>query len=442
MANVLKRLTEKSALLAPDIRSFKRQESSFVVLNLFVLAGLLLIHTLFSSLFGTPPRPLLIVLSVGFLINVIELIWIQGASFLGPDGIVALTWFTIGLNMTLGFSLASLSYRQDTQYFALFAAPVLQAAFRLRLSATVFVVLVSTILEFFWVWSYFQQHPQSHAGEYLSEYIEAGTISLIYAMVGIIVWNLVNQVRAKERDLTASLAALETTKERLLIEEKLAAVGRFSSAIAHEIRNPVAMISSALSTALKADLDNSEREQMFEIAGKEASRLEKLTTDFLAYARPRPPVKQIHELAEWIAYVADICRPKAAERQISIVTEASPGLRVSIDSGQIQQALLNLVMNAIEASSAGGAVNLRSSLYDGLIEIAIENGNGPIPPEVANRVFEPFFTTKPSGTGLGLAIAHNIARAHGGDVVLSRNSAASVQFSLTLPALAGESKES
>ena len=93
---------------------------------------------------------------------------------------------------------------------------------------------------------------------------------MIYAIVGILVWKLVNHLRSKQEDLATSLVALESAKEQLLIEEKLAAVGRFSSAIAHEIRNPVAMISSALSTAFKTDLNSAEREQMFEIAAKEA----------------------------------------------------------------------------------------------------------------------------------------------------------------------------
>ena len=323
MANVLKKLIRESLLLAPDFPSFKRQESIFIVLNLFVLAVLILIHTLFSSFFGTPPRLLLVVLAAGFLINVVELIWVQGAKVLSANGIVLLTWFTIALNMTLAFALASLSYRQDSQYFALLVAPILQAAFRFSFLATGAVVAGSAALEFFWVWNYFRSHPPSQ----INEYMEAGTISLIYAIVGVLSWTLVNHLRSKEADLATSLVALEQAKEQLLIEEKLAAVGRLSSAIAHEIRNPVAMISSALSTAFNDGLDSRERQEMFEIAAKEASRLEKLTTDFLAYARPRPPAKQPGDVAESIGYVADICRPRAAEKAVNIVADAPEGLR-------------------------------------------------------------------------------------------------------------------
>ncbi len=436
MANVLKQLIRESSLLAPDFVSFKRQESIFIVLNLFVLAVLLLIHTLFSSHLGSPPPLLMVVLAVGFLLYVLELIWLQGAQFLNPTGIVVLTWITIALNMALAFGLASLSYRQDTQYFALLVVPILQAAFRLSLRATIAVVTASTLLDFFWVWNYFRAHPPSQ----FNEYLEAGTISSIYAIVGILVWTLVNHLRAKEADLTASLVDLEQARERLLIEEKLAAVGRFSSAIAHEIRNPVAMISSALATAFHDGLDPAERQEMFEIAAKESSRLEKLTNEFLAYARPMPPAKQPGDVAESLTYVAEICRPRATEKAVAIETQTPDGLSANFDSGQVQQALLNLLMNAIEASPAGGIVHLRGIRDNGDVRIEVENTNGPIPRESVDRIFEPFLTTKPAGTGLGLAIARNVARGHGGELALSRNQHDSVQFSITIPAGTGKSE--
>ncbi len=432
MANVFQRLVRESSLLAPDFNSFRRQETTFVVLNLFVLAALLLTHTIFSSFLGLPPRILVLVLSAGFLANVIELIWLQGATLLSPAGMVALTWLTIGLNMTLAFALASLSYRQDTQYFALLAVPILQAAFRFSFRATVLVVTASVLLLLFWVWNYFRVHPPPD----LVEYLEAGTIAAIYVMVGVLVWILVNHLRDKQDELHASLAELGQAKEKLLVEEKLAAVGRLSSAIAHEIRNPVAMVSSALATASREGLSPAQRQEMFEIAAKEASRLEKLTTDFLRYARPRPPSKQLADLSDSIAYVADLCRPRAAERSIEIRTEPSEGLPAEMDTGQVQQALLNLVMNAIEASRGGDTVTLCGACWNGNVRVEVQNPNGPIPDGAVRRIFEPFFTTKPSGTGLGLALARNDARGHGGALVLVRNEPNLISFRVTLPAYA------
>ena len=432
MANVLNRFIRESSLLAPDFESFKRQESAFITLNLSVLAALLLFHTLFSSIFGTPPGSLIVVLATGFLLYVIELIWLQSAKFLTAGRIVGLTWASISLNTVLAFVLASLSYRQDAQYFALLVTPILQAAFRLQFAATIGVVAASAALDFFWVWNYFRLHPPPQ----VSEYVEAGTISLIYAMVGVLVWILVNHLRSKQSELAASIGELQAARERLLNEEKLAAVGRFSSAIAHEIRNPVAMISSALATAFQNGSDPAQRQEMFEIAAKEASRLEKLTSDFLAYARPRQPAKQCADIAESIAYVADICRPHALERGVTIRMDLPGQLYANIDSGQMQQAMINLVMNAVQASSPGSVVVLRGQTEGVSIRIDVESANGPIPADTADHIFEPFFTTRPGGTGLGLAIARNIARGHDGELALSQNRAGAVQFSISLPAAA------
>ena len=430
VADVLRRLIRESSLLGPDFRSFKRQEVTFVVLNLVLLVGLLSIHIAFPAYFGSPPPMLAAVLAAGLLANAVELIWLRGAKFLSPDRIITLTWATIALNISIAFTLASLSYRQDIQYFALMMAPILQAAFRLSLGATLLAVTACTSLTFFWVWNYFRLHPPAE----LNEYIEAGTFSLIYTITGLLVGTLVNRLRSKQADLANSLIELEQAKERLLIEEKLAAVGRFSTAIAHEIRNPVAMISSALATASSRGLDSTASQEMFEIAAKEASRLEKLTTDFLAYARPRPPSKQRGDVADSIAYVADICRPRAAEKAVVIRWEGPDGLWADIDGGQLQQALLNLAMNAIEASAPGGLVILRGRRDHDRIRIEVENGNGPIPPGAVGCIFEPFFTTRPAGTGLGLAIARSIVVGHGGDLVLARNQPDIVQFSIVLPA--------
>jgi signal transduction histidine kinase len=429
IGNVLTQLVRESSLVTPDFRSFRRQEFTFVILNLCLLAALLLVDILFDSYFGIPPPALVAVLAAGFLANAVELIWIRGKKFLSPDRIVALTWGMIALNMAIAFALASLSYRQGIQYFALMIAPILQAAFRLSLGATLLTVTSSTSLIFFWVWNYFRLHPP----QALSEYVEAGTISLIFAIVGLLVWTLVNHLRTKQRELAGSLAELEEARAKLVIEEKLAAVGRFSSAIAHEIRNPVAMISSALTTAFNRGPDAPESREMFDIAAREASRLERLTTDFLTYARPRSLFKQRCDVADSIAYVADVCRPRASETGVALRREGPDELWAEIDSGQLQQALLNLAMNAIEASPSGAEVTLRGVRDKDRLRIEIENTRGPIPAGAAEHIFEPFFTTKPSGTGLGLAIARSIVMAHGADLILSRNNPEMVQFSIILP---------
>jgi signal transduction histidine kinase len=230
-------------------------------------------------------------------------------------------------------------------------------------------------------------------------------------------------------------AALQRERERLHAEEKLAAVGRLSSAIAHEIRNPVAMISSSLATALRPGQDEAERNEMFAIAAKEAERLEQLTTDFLAYARPRALQAARTNVADQLNYVAATARACALEKDVAIKIEADANLEGEFDGFQIHQALLNLVLNAVEACRHGDTVTIRAGTdgNDAIILDVIDPA-GPIPPDATARIFEPFFTTKQAGTGLGLAIARNIARAHHGDLVLKINQPGQVCFSMNVPA--------
>ena len=376
-----------------------------------MLATLLLVHTLFASHWGKPSATLIAILAGAFLVQGAELFWLALRTRpLSLAGIALLSWSSIGFNILLALVLAEVTNRADTQYFILMVVPILVAAFRLALPATLAVVALVDFINFFGVWHYAREHPYAPA-----EYFEAGTVSLIYTVVGVLVWLLVSHLQQKEARLSQSLADLERARERLLQEERLAAVGRLSSAIAHEIRNPVAAIVSALATASRNDLAALERQEMFQIAGKEAARLEKLTTDFLAYARPRGPQKAVSSVDDTLGYVADVCRPRASERGVAICAEAAGALAADMDAPQVQRALVNLVMNAVEASSPGGTVRLRAVTDgDGSTRIDVEDNAGCIPPETVARMFEPFFTTKPEGTGLGLAVARNIARAHGG----------------------------
>jgi signal transduction histidine kinase len=250
--------------------------------------------------------------------------------------------------------------------------------------------------------------------------------------MGLLVWFLVNQLKTNQSKLKSSLELLQATRERLISEEKLAAIGRLASGVAHEIRNPVAMISSSLATATYPGTEEGEREEMFAIAARESKRLEALTADFLTYARPSPLRRSPVLMNDQLSYIAAVTRAHAASRGVAIVSELELDLSVDLDAPQVEGALLNLVLNAIDATPSGGTVKLNASLAGNAIRIDVE-GSGPAIPEAdLLRIFEPFFTTKPTGTGLGLAIARSAAIAHGGDLHLSQNQDGCVIFSMVL----------
>lgn len=430
--SVLEKLYRRSSFTASDLSSFRRQETVFIVLNIALPVLLLVLHNFFSSYWGHPSNRLILVLAAVVCVNVAELVWVRRLTVqLKPGVLTLLTWSSICLSLAAAGTLTMLVDHEDSPYFAVAIVPVLVAAFRLSLPAVVSVVGVATFLNFAAVDYYFLKHPPVDLGEF----VEAGVNALIFAIAGLLVWLLVKQIRENENNLARNLLALRQARAKLLEEETLAAVGRLSSAIAHEIRNPVAMISSSLTMARKCSLADDQRDEMCEIAAREADRLEKLTTDFLTYARPRRPETSPTVVHDTLAYVASVCRAHAGDRQVTIEVEAPDSLEAELDPPQIQQALLNLVMNAVDASPRRSTVRLKSD-WDGFseVKISVTNSGPPIPDAVLPRIFEPFFTTKARGTGLGLAIARNIAKAHGGDLSVTSNQPDNICFCLRLPA--------
>jgi signal transduction histidine kinase len=430
---VFKKLYPVPSLLASDLASFQRQESIFVLFNLLLLSTLVFLHHLFASFWGNPSSALVIAAMAVFALGVLELVWVQGLSQpLRPGALVALTWASIMVNLGVAALLLALTNHEDSPYFVLMLVPILEAALRFDLLPVLGVVAVADFSVFLGVWRYYRAHPPVEIGEYF----EAGTTSLMFVMVGVVVWLLVRGLREREQRLANNLLELERTRGRLLQEERLSAVGRLSSAIAHEIRNPVSMISSSIATAKQ--LSGAEKEEMFEIASQEASRLVQLTSEFLSYARPHAPEPVPTSVADTLGYVADACRAHLSERGIQIQANAPEDLVAQVDPGQVQQALIDLVMNAADDSITGGTILLNAHTRNHHVCIDVENSGKPISEQDVPLIFEPFFTTKTHGTGLGLAIARNIARAHGGELALSVNGPERVCFSLTLPISAKE----
>ncbi|MFL6305523.1 MAG: sensor histidine kinase [Candidatus Sulfotelmatobacter sp.] len=411
-----------------DLLSFKRQQTVFILLNLLLLLVLVLMHGSLASYWNEPSLGLFSVAAAVFLIRIPELLWVRRRSRPIPTVITtALTWASILLNIGLTILLSQLMDHEDSPYIALLLLPVLEAAFRFRFRTLVGVIAASDFACFFWQWRFFLKHPPVDVGEYA----EAATTSLMLAVAGVLVWLVVRDLQRKETRLAHNLHELEQTREKLLHEEKLAAMGRLSTAIAHEIRNPVAMITSSITSAKQSS--GPEREEMFAIASEEAGRLSRLTTEFLDYASTRLPNLTSTSIADTVAYIADAARAHASQKGVKFELQVPDTLLATADAGQLQQALMNLVLNAVDASPAQGTILLRARPQNHTVLIEVENAGSPIPDAIRTRLFEPFFTTKPRGTGLGLAIARNIARAQGGDLRLAENGPSCVRFSITLP---------
>ncbi len=424
-------MTTQAATYEEEIPPYAliRQKYVFCIITLVVGVLLLLIHMLFASILGEPPLPVIGLLGLMLALRALELIWLhsRGQRLTEREARIE-SYISIASLFSLAALLTYFTNRDESPYFVLLAIPILQSAYMFGLLATFLTIAASDTMILLWVWHFYSLHPPAR----IPEYLEMGMLCVVYLVMGLLVWFLVNQLKTNQSRLKKSLVLLQATRERLISEEKLAAVGRLASGVAHEIRNPVAMISSSLATANYPETQAGEREEMFAIAARESKRLEALTADFLTYARPSPLRRAPVLINDLLSYIAAVTGVHSASRGITIVSELESDLCFDLDAPQIEGALLNLVMNATDATPNSGIVKLNASLGENILSIQVENSGPAIPEAYLPQIFEPFFTTKPAGTGLGLAIARSAAIAHGGDLLLSQNQDGCVTFTLTL----------
>lgn len=196
--------------------SYIKQETILILLNISVLAALFVAHIGFVSLLGKPSSLLLLTLSARFITLILELIWVQKLNEnVGSKLINIHTHFSIWLNIAFAFIASFLGGTADSHYSVLMIIPIITAAYRYNLLRTILVICVTIALTFLEVWLYFKRNPPFE----FTEFFEAATVSLIFFVVGIVVWLLVGNLRSEERKLQESFETLQKMQEKLLAEE-------------------------------------------------------------------------------------------------------------------------------------------------------------------------------------------------------------------------------
>mgnify|MGYP006284290861 FL=1 len=226
-------------------------------------------------------------------------------------------------------------------------------------------------------------------------------------------------------------------------QEKLMSIGRLSAGIAHEINNPLTTImTSAMMLQEELEPDNDMYTEL-EVISSEAQRCRKIVKSLLDFARQTQPMKKRQKLNPIIEESMYLTKKQAEFNEITVSTDLAKDLpEIYVDKEQIQQMLINLTLNAIEATEPGGSITY-SSEYDPASDRAhihvTDTGSG-IAPEDQDKIFDPFFTTRESGTGLGLSITHSIVEQHGGHIEMHSKPGKGTRFTITLP-VEGKSKK-
>jgi signal transduction histidine kinase len=235
--------------------------------------------------------------------------------------------------------------------------------------------------------------------------------------------------------------ALGRDASELLAEERQRLLSRLLSRLAHEIRNPLSSLDVHVQL-LEEDLErvsppvSPDITSRLEIIHSELKRLDAIVRQFLSLAAPAPVHLQPLAMAEVVQHVTRLLGPVAAERGIELASRLPDDLpSLHADAGQLKQALINLVLNAIQAVERRGRVEVSAHCDEprGLLAIEVCDSGPGIDPERRLAIFEPFFTTKPEGSGLGLWIVQQIAMAHGGSIAAANSDRGGARFTLHLP---------
>ncbi len=225
----------------------------------------------------------------------------------------------------------------------------------------------------------------------------------------------------------------------MALAEKRDLLARLLGRLAHEIRNPLSSLDIHVQlleedlTALAPPM----REQLaprLEIIHGELHRLEGIVERFLRLAGPAGVDLEPVEIPKILAHVCELLRPEAAARQIGITSRlVEPLPPVMADPVRLTQALLNLLINAIQAVESKGRVEVSAALADGMVRVSVSDNGPGIPPEKLASIFDPYFTTKAEGSGLGLWIAQQIVTAHGGSLEAQNGPAGGAVLTMRLP---------
>jgi signal transduction histidine kinase len=253
--------------------------------------------------------------------------------------------------------------------------------------------------------------------------------------------------RLRNVELAAALEQLKSAQAQLVHAEKMASLGQLTAGIAHEINNPVNFIGASLSplerdidAILSGELDDEQRGEIRdEIAAllrgirEGAQRTAEIVRSLRTFSRLDEDELKRVDLAEGIASTLTLLRPRLDG--ITVVRDDDGPLAVECYPGQVNQVLMNLLANAIDACEGAGTITIATSSEAGSVRVAISDTGHGIAPDHLPRIFDPFFTTKPvgAGQGLGLAIAHSIVQKHGGTLTAESTPASGSTFVLMLP---------
>ncbi len=230
---------------------------------------------------------------------------------------------------------------------------------------------------------------------------------------------------------------LQEAQAHVLHQEKMAAFGLLAAGIAHEVGNPLTSISSLIQMLQRRDQDAYTKEKLALISGQ-LERIQTTLRELVNFSRPASTVRTRVSISEVVQEALNIAKYYKRIKGRQIETQVPPDLPAVLGvRDQLVQVLLNLVLNAIDATDTGGHIIVRAEVVDGRIVIHVEDDGPGIAIEQQPRLFQPYFTTKRHGTGLGLFVSKKLIVDHGGEIDMTSTPGQGTRFCVLLPAACG-----
>lgn len=236
--------------------------------------------------------------------------------------------------------------------------------------------------------------------------------------------------------LLHDLTRLKTLEKEMQKHERLVALGKMAGGVAHEVRNPLSSIKGLAALLGSRFAKESEERHSADLLIEEVERLNRAITELLNFAKPLPLNRESLDLSTFIANSLDLIAGDAAASGVTTRSAEEGKIPpVLADGDRLNQVLLNLYLNSLQAMAQGGtlAVTTRLGEKEGTVQIVVQDSGNGIAAEILDRIMDPYFTTKPQGSGLGLAMVHKIMEEHGGGVQVASRVGEGTTVTLTLP---------